>query len=162
MTWSLKSRCYPQQQAAAERSMSRMVTQLHSDVASRPTHNRRAARLSVARLQSAGAGSGLDIKGRTSLRGYVLVGCCGSSSSSSSSSQSLVSQHRIPRQVESSALGTSLRRQTRGSKRGLGRLDPTRSAAPQRVSTRHQTTTAVTRRLLESLHAQLNLFRSHM
>ena len=37
ITWSLKSRCYPRQQGAAERSMSWMVTQLFSEVASHPT-----------------------------------------------------------------------------------------------------------------------------
>ena len=63
MAWSLNSRCYPRQQAAAEQSMSWMVTQLYSDVASHPTRSRRAARLSVARLQPAGAGSGLETKG---------------------------------------------------------------------------------------------------
>ena len=45
--------------------MSWMVTQLYSDVASRPTRSRRAAVLSVTGLQPAGAGSGLDTK-RTS------------------------------------------------------------------------------------------------
>ena len=57
MAWSLNSICYPRQQAAAERSMIRTVTKLHDDVASRPTRSRRAARLSVARRHSAGAGS---------------------------------------------------------------------------------------------------------
>ena len=47
---------YPRQQAAAERSMSWMVTQRYSDVSSRLTRGRRAARLSVATLQTAGAG----------------------------------------------------------------------------------------------------------
>ena len=42
--------------------MSWIVTQLYSDVASRPTRDRRAARVSVARLQSAGAGSSLETK----------------------------------------------------------------------------------------------------
>ena len=40
-----------------------------------------------------------------------------------------------------SALGTSLRRQTKGRQRGLRRLDPTRSARTRRVSPRRQTTT---------------------
>ena len=62
MACSLNSRCYPRQQTAAERSMSWIVTQLCSDVASRPTLGRRAARPSVARLQSPGAGSGLETK----------------------------------------------------------------------------------------------------
>ena len=56
MAWSLNSICYPRQQAAAERSMSWMVTQRYSDVSSRLTRGRRAARLSVATLQTAGAG----------------------------------------------------------------------------------------------------------
>ena len=55
MAGPLNSRCCPRQQAAAKRSMSRMVTQLYSDVASRPTRGRQAARLSLARLQSDGA-----------------------------------------------------------------------------------------------------------
>ena len=62
VAWSLTSRCYPRQRAAAERSMSWMVTQLYRDVASHPTRSRPAARLSVARPQSAGAGSALETK----------------------------------------------------------------------------------------------------
>ena len=53
-----------------------MVTQLYSDVASRPTRNRWATRLSVARPQSAGADAGLETKRSARLpplRGYVLV-----------------------------------------------------------------------------------------
>ena len=66
--------------------MSWMATQLDSDVASRPTRSRRAARLCVARLQSAGAGSGLDTK-RSALVAhlsviYVLVDYSSSSSKS--------------------------------------------------------------------------------
>ena len=60
MAKSQNPRYYPQQQAAAERLMDWMVTQLYSDVDSHQTHSRRAARLSVARLQSAGADSGLE------------------------------------------------------------------------------------------------------
>ena len=64
-------------------------------------------------------------------------------------------KYKISRQVDSSALGTSRCRQTRGSLRGLGRLGPTRSAvhsarlfaAPDHNSSR-------SRRLFESLHAQ--------
>ena len=72
MAWSLNSICYPRQQAAAERSMSWMVTQLDSDVTSRPMRSRRAARLSVVRLLSVGAGSGLDTK-RSTLGAHVSV-----------------------------------------------------------------------------------------
>ena len=149
MARSLNSTYYPRQQAAAERSMSWMVTKLDSDVASRPTRSRRAERLSVARpQQSVGAGSGLDTNrsahGAHLFPGYALVdhSSC-SSNSSSSSSQSHFSQYKIPRQVDPSALGTSLRRQTRGSQHGLGRLDTTRSAALQRVSSGRETTTPV-------------------
>ena len=66
-------------QAAAEQSMGWMVTPLYGDVASRPktTRSRRSARLSVARLQSAGGGSGSRDQEmcarRAPLRGYVLV-----------------------------------------------------------------------------------------
>ena len=52
--------------------MSWMVTQLYSDVASRPTLGRRAARLSAARLQSAGAGSGEDTK-RSALSAHLSM-----------------------------------------------------------------------------------------
>ena len=38
------------------------VTQLYSDVSSRPMRGQRPVYLSVARLQSAGAGSGLETK----------------------------------------------------------------------------------------------------
>ena len=51
--------------------MSWMVTERYSDVASCPTRGRRAALLSVARLQSAGVGSGLETKRRA--RGEVLA-----------------------------------------------------------------------------------------
>ena len=71
MAWSLNSICYPRQRAAAE-SMSWMMTQLCSDVASRPTRSRRATRLSVARLQSTGAGSGLETK-RPALGAHLSV-----------------------------------------------------------------------------------------
>ena len=42
--------------------MNWMVTQLYSDVASRPTLGRRAACPSMVRLQSPGSGSGLETK----------------------------------------------------------------------------------------------------
>ena len=88
LAWSLNSRCYPQQQAATERSMSWGVTQLCSDVASLPARSRRVARLSVARLQSAGAGSGLDTKRSAHLaRTSPWVRTRGYSSISSSSSR---------------------------------------------------------------------------
>ena len=48
------------------------MTQLYSDAASRPTRGRRAARLSVARLQSAAAASGLETK-RSALGGYLSI-----------------------------------------------------------------------------------------
>ena len=69
---SLNSRSCPRQQAAAERSMSSMATQLYSDGASRPTRGRRAARLSMARLQSTGAGSGQATK-RSALDAHLSV-----------------------------------------------------------------------------------------
>ena len=58
--------------------MSWMGTQLYSGVASRPTRSRRVASLSVARLQSAGAGSDLETKrsalgAHPSVRTYVPV-----------------------------------------------------------------------------------------
>ena len=52
--------------------MSWMVTKRFSDVASRPTLERRAARPSVARLQSPGAGSGLETK-RSALGTHLSV-----------------------------------------------------------------------------------------
>ena len=55
-----------------DESMSWMATQLYSGVASRPTRGRRATRLSVARLQSAGAGSGLGTK-RSALGAHLSV-----------------------------------------------------------------------------------------
>ena len=48
------------------------MTQLYSDVVSPPTHGRRVALFSVARLQSAGAGSGLETK-RSALGAHVSV-----------------------------------------------------------------------------------------
>ena len=42
--------------------MNWMVTQLYGDIAPRPTRSRQLTRLSVARLQSVGAGSGLETK----------------------------------------------------------------------------------------------------
>ena len=53
--------------------MSWMVTQLYSDVASRPTRGRRAAHLSVARLQSAAAGSNLLEAKRSVLGAHFSV-----------------------------------------------------------------------------------------
>ena len=72
MVWSPASICYTRKQAAAERSMSRMVTQLLSDVASSPTRSWRSARLSVVRRQSAGAGPGLKTK-RSLLGAHLSV-----------------------------------------------------------------------------------------
>ena len=136
MAWSLNSRCYPRQQEKAGQSTSWMVTQLGADVASRRTRSQWAAHFSMARLQSAGAGSGLDTLGAPlSVDTY--------STAAAAAVRRIVSKYKIPRQVDSSALGTSLRRQTRGTQPGLERLDPTRSAALQRVSSRRQTTTSV-------------------
>ena len=77
MAWSLNSRCYLRQQAAAERSMSWMVTHLYSDVASRPTSSRRSARLSVAKTtvhwRRLGPRGQEKRTRRAPLRGYVLV-----------------------------------------------------------------------------------------
>ena len=109
--------------------MSWMVTQLYSDVASRPTCSRRTTPLSVARLQSAGAGSGLETK-RSALGADLSVDTyCSQTAAAVSHIVKRHTWYRIPRQVYSSELGTSLRRQTRSSPRGLGRLGPTRGAA---------------------------------
>ena len=59
------------------------------------------------------------------------------------------------RQVDSSALATSLCRQTRGNQPWLGRLGPTSSAAhPARLFAAPDHNNSRSRRLLESLHAQ--------
>ena len=76
---------------------------------------------------------------------------------SSSCSQSHCVKKHIPRQLDSSAIGTSPRRQTRGSQSGLGRLGPTRNAAHSArlyAAQDHNNTAVRSRRLLESLHAQ--------
>ena len=160
MAWSPNSRCYARQQAAAERSMSWVVTQPDSDVASRPTQRRRAAHPSLARPQSPGAGSGLDTK-RSALGAYLSVDTY--STAAAAAVSRIVSQFKIPRQIGSSALGTPPRRQTRGRQLGLGRSDPTRSAAhparlfaaPDRINSRPSW------RLLLSLHAQCICFFVH-
>ena len=140
--------------------MSWMVTPLYSDVASRPPPGRPAARLSVARLQSAGADSGLETKStalgaRTSpwIRTRRLH-CCTAAAAAAAVSHKM--EHKIPRQVGSSALATSLCRQTRGSQPWLGRLGPTRSAAhPARLfAAPDHNNSSWSRRLLESVHAQ--------
>ena len=58
--------------AAAGQSMTWMATPLYSNVASRQTRSRRAASLSVARLQSAGTISGLETK-RSALGAHLSV-----------------------------------------------------------------------------------------
>ena len=128
--------------------MSWKVTQLYSDVASRPTLGRRAARPSVARLQSPGAGSGLETK-RSALGTHLFVDAYEYSASHKM-------ERNIPRQVGSSALATSLRRQIRGSQPWLGRSGPTRRAAhPARLfSAPNHKNSSWSRRLLESLHTQ--------
>ena len=159
MAWSLSSSCYPRQHAEEEeRSMGWMVAQLCSGVASCPTRRRRAVCLSVARLQSAGAGSGLETK-RSEVGAQIFLGHVFVDSYSSSSSQSL-NETQIPRHVDSinSAVGTSLRRQTKGSQRWLGRLGPTRSEAhPARLfaAADHSNSTR-SRRVLEHLHTEYN------
>ena len=136
-----------------------MVTHLFSDVASCPTLGRRVARPSVGRLQSPGVGSDLETK-RSAL--LLIVGthlsvgtyeysrlhCC------TPVPVSHKMEHKKPRQVGSSALATSLRRQTRGSQPWLGRLDPTRRAAhPARLfAAPNHKNSSWFRRLLESLH----------
>ena len=60
------------QQAAAERSINWMATQLFSGVPSRPTRSRRAARLSVAKLRPASAGPSLETK-RNTLGAHLSV-----------------------------------------------------------------------------------------
>ena len=99
MAWSLDSRCYPRQQAAAERSTRWMVTQLYSEVASHPARNRRAARLSVARLQSVGAGSGLETK-KSSLGAHLSVDTY-SQTTAAATGVSHIVKYKIPRQVDS-------------------------------------------------------------
>ena len=156
MAGPLDSNCYRRQQAAAERPTSWMGTQVYSNVAPRPTRSRQSARLSATRLQSAGAGSGLETREkrtrRAPLRGYVL-------SSSQAVSQRaglrcfIVSKHKIPRHVDSSALGTSPRRQTRGCQGGLGRSGPSALGASLRGARPRQSTVGL-RRPLESLYAQ--------
>ena len=111
-----------------------MVTQLDSDIASYPTRSRRAARLSLARLQqSAGAGSGLESK-RSTLGAYLSVDSY--SQTAAAAAAAAAAGHIVKyyckyqdRLTLSSALGTSLRRQAKGRRRWLGRLGPTRSAA---------------------------------
>ena len=56
----------------SRRSMAWIVTQGDSDVALRPTRSRRAAGPSVAKLQSGGAGSDLDVK-RSALGAHFSV-----------------------------------------------------------------------------------------
>ena len=136
-----------------------MVTQLYSDVASRPTRGRQEARLSVARRKSAGATVGWRGLGprdqekrtrRAPLGGYVRVDY-----SSSTAAGSHIVKYKIPRQVDSTALGTPLGRQTIGSQRGLGSLGPTRSVVHlMRLFAAPDHNSSWSRRLLESLHAQ--------
>ena len=144
MAWALNSRWYPRQQVAAERPVSWMVTQLDSDVASRPTRSRREARLSVARLQSAGAGSGLETK-RSALGThlfvdtyeYLYVHCCTAAAAVSHNMEP-----KIPRQV---ALAHSPRLfAARPEMVSLGSDAWILRAVQrtQRVSSRRQTTTA--------------------
>ena len=106
---------YPRQQAAAEQTMRWMVTQLYSDVALRSTSSRWAARVSVARLQSAGAGSSLEIK-RDPLGAHLSVGTYWWTTASPSPPSPppspppppppppvsyIVSKYKLPRQVDS-------------------------------------------------------------
>ena len=115
--------------------MSWIVTQLCSDVASRPKRGRRASLRGQTTVGWRGLGP-RDQEKRTRhapLRGYVRV-LVRTLLYSSSSSQS---QHgtQNTKTGGSSALATSLRRQTRGSQPWLGRLGPTRRAAhPARLS----------------------------
>ena len=92
---------------------------------------------------------------RAPLRGYVLLdytGCCTAVAAAAVSHRV---KHKIPRLVDSSALGTSLRRKTRGSQAWLGHLGPARSAAhPARLFVAPDHNNSWSRRLLESLHAQ--------
>ena len=112
------------------------MTQLYSDVVSPPTHGRRVALFSVARLQSAGAGSGLETK-RSALGAHLSV----DTYSQTTAAVSHIVKYKLPRHVDAinSALGTSLRRQTEGSQPWLGRLGPTMQHT-QHVSLRRQTT----------------------
>ena len=130
-----------------------MVTQLYGDVASRPTRCRRTACLSVARLQSAGAGSSLDTK-RSALGAHLSVDTWTRAAAPAAAVSHIV-KYKIPKQVDASALGASLLRQTEGGQRWLGRLGPTRSAAhPARPIAAPNHNISWSRRLLESLHAQ--------
>ena len=99
MACSLNSKYYPGQQAAAERPISWMVTQMDSDIASHPTRSRLAAHLPVARLQSAGAGSGLETK-RSALGAHPSVDTY-SSWTRTAAAVSHIVKYKIPRQVDS-------------------------------------------------------------
>ena len=98
------------------------------------------------------------------LRGYVLVDYMQQLQSVSQRAGLgwfIVSKYEIPRQVDSSALGTSLRRQTRGSQREPVSLGPTPSAAhsARLFAAPDRNNSSRSRRLLESLDAHIQLFR---
>lgn len=103
----------------------------HSGVASRPTRSGRSARLYVVRLQSAGAGLGLEIK-RSALDARLSVHKYSKTEQQQSvsvlGSDALLCQN-TKHYDNLSALGTSIRRQNRSSDRELGRLGPTPIAA---------------------------------
>ena len=88
MEWSLNSRCYLRQQAAAERSMSWIVTKLYNNVASRPTWRGVSPWPGYIRWRVLGPGEQEKRTRCPPLRGYVLVDYSSSSSGSNSSSQS--------------------------------------------------------------------------
>ena len=143
--------------------MSWMVGERYSDVASRPTLGRRAVRPSVARLQSPGAGSGLETK-RSALGTHLSVDtyehtrrlhCCTAAVSQKKCSKKWNTKYQ-DRFALAHLLVTSLCRQTRGSQPRLARLDLTRRAAhPTRLlAAPNQKNSSWSQRLLESLHTQ--------
>ena len=155
---SLNPICSPRQQTAAERSMSWMVTQLYSVVASRPTRGQRGAHLSVATTTVGWRGFGYQEKRtrRAPLGGYVLVdySSSGTAATPAAAAVSHIVKYKIPRRVDSARLSAA--RPKKGSQSWLGRLGPTRSAAhPARLfAASDHDNSGWSRRLLESVRAQ--------
>ena len=97
MAWSLYSSCYPRQQAAVDRT----IDELDGDTAgSHLTCSRRAARPSVARLQSAGADSGLETK-RNELGAHLSVDTCSKTIAPAPATVSHIVKCKTLRQVDS-------------------------------------------------------------
>ena len=89
---------------------------------------------------------------RSALCDYLSVNT-NSSTTAATPAISQTVKYKIPRQVDSSALGTSAHRQTKGSQRWLGPLSPPCSAAhPARLfAAPDHNNGSCSRRLLESL-----------